>query len=219
MIDQLFQDIRFGLRMLRSSPGFTAVALLSLTLGIGVATSAFSELNGFVLRDVPGVAKPGDLVLIEPPTSYVNYQNYRDRGDLFAATLAYVAPVPLGVLVAGRTERTWGALVSSSYFAALGVRPSLGRLFDHDADQPGRAPAVVVSYRFWQNHLSSDRSVVGKSLRINGQPCTVIGAAPDGFQGASPLVYVADLWLPASVAASVAPELSGHSGRVLLRQE
>lgn len=77
------QDIRFGLRMLKTAPGFTAVALLSLALGIGVATSAFSELNGFVLRDVPAVSRPGELVLIEPPTSYPNYRNYRERSDLF----------------------------------------------------------------------------------------------------------------------------------------
>ena len=91
------------------------------------------------------------------------------------------------------------------------MRPSLGRLFGPEEDQPGRAPTVVVSYSFWQNHLGSDRSIVGKALRINGQPCTVIGVGPDGFQGASPLVYLADLWLPASVDASVAPELADHA--------
>jgi len=207
----LIQDIRFGLRTLAGARGFTAVAVLSLALGIGVATSAFSELNGFVLRDVPGVARPDELVTVEPPTSYPNYQRYRERSDLFSATLAYAAPVPLGVFVGGRTERTWGHLVTASYFSTLGVRPSLGRLFGPEEDQPGRAPTVVVSYRYWQDHLSSDRSIVGKALRINGQPCTVIGVGPDGFQGASPLVYIADLWLPASVDASVAPELADHA--------
>ena len=203
------QDIRFGLRMLKTAPGFTAVALLSLALGIGVATSAFSELNGFVLRDVPAVSRPGELVLIEPPTSYPNYRNYRERSDLFKAALAYAAPVPLGVLVGGRTERTWGHLVSSSYFSTLGVRPALGRLFGPEDEAAGRTPIVVFSFRFWQNHLGSDRAIVGKSLRINGQPCTVIGIAQEEFQGASPMVYSADLWLPASVDPRVAPELAG----------
>jgi len=211
LFTDFYQDIRFGLRSLAGAPGFATVAVLSLALGIGVATSAFSELNGFVLRDVPGVARPGDLVTIEPPTSYPNYQRYRERSDLFSATLAYAAPVPLGVSAGGHTERTWGHLVTASYFSTLGVRPSLGRLFGSEEDQPGRAPTVVVSYSFWQNHLSSDRSIVGKALRINGQPCTVIGVGPDGFQGASPLVYLADLWLPASVDASVAPELADHA--------
>jgi predicted permease len=208
---ELRQDIRYGLRMLRASPGFTAVALISLTLGIGVATSAFSELNGFVLRDVPGVVKPGELVALAGPASYPNYKHYRTRSDLFSSTLAYVAPVPFGVSLGGRTERTWGHLVTPSYFPTLGVRPILGRFFNQDEEQPGRAPTVVVSYRFWQNHLGSDPSVIGKALHINGQPCTVIGVGPQEFQGASPMVYVADLWLPVSVEARVAPELTGNA--------
>ena len=205
------QDIRFGWRTLAGSPGFTAVAVLSLALGIGVATSAFSELNGFVLRDVPAVARPDRLVTVEPPTSYPNYQRYRERSDLFSASLAYAAPVPLGVSAGGRTERLWGHLVTSSYFPTLGVRPSLGRFFNPEEDQPGRAPTVVVSYSFWQNHLGSDRSIVGKALHINGQPCTVIGVGPEDFEGASPMVYGADLWLPAAVDARVAPELADHA--------
>ena len=205
----LIQDIRFGLRSLSGARAFTAIAVLSLALGIGVASSAFSELNGMVLRDVPGVARPDDLVTIEPPTSYPNYLRYRERRDLFSSTLAYAAPVPLAVSTSGHTERTWGHLVTSSYFPTLGVRPSLGRFFVPEEDQPGRASSVVISYSFWQSHLGSDAAVIGKSLRINGQPCTIVGVGPDGFQGASPVIYGADLWLPAAVDPSVAPELAG----------
>lgn len=208
---ELRQDIRYGLRVLASSPGFTAVALISLSLGIGVATSAFSELNGFVLRDVPGVLKPGELVVLAGPASYPNYRRYRARSDLFSGALAYVAPVPFGVSLGGRTERTWGHLVTPSYFSTLGVRPALGRLFNQEEEQPGRAPTVVVSYRFWQNHLGSDRSVIGRTLRINGHPCTLVGVGPQEFQGASPMVYRADLWLPVSVEGRVAPELADHA--------
>lgn len=208
---ELWQDIRYGLRALAGSPGFTAVALISLTLGIGVATSAFSELNGFVLRDVPAVEKPGELSGLAAPVSYPDYRRYRERRDLFSGTLAYVAPVPLGVSLVGHTERFWGHLVSPGYFSTLGVRPVLGRWFSPDEEKPGHAPAVAVSYRFWQNHLGSEPSIIGRALRINGQPCTIVGIGPPDFQGASPLVYEADLWLPVSVGAAVAPELADNA--------
>jgi len=207
-LGELWQNMRYGLRMLADAPGFTAVALLSLTLGIGVATSAFSELNGLVLRDVPGVAKASELVALRAPSSYPNYRRYRERSDLFASTLAYLAPVPFGVMFGGRTERIWGHLVTPSYFSTLGVRPALGRVFEPGHEQRSQAPTVVVSYRLWQNQLGSDPSAIGKALRINGHPCTIIGVGPKDFLGASPMVYVADLWMPIWVDARVAPELA-----------
>ncbi len=208
---ELRQDVRYGFRMLARAPGPTAVALLSLTLGIGVAISAFSEMNGFVLRDVPGVEDPSELVMPAAPVSFPDYRRYRGQSDLFSSTLAYAAPVPFGVSLGGRTERTWGHLVTPSYFSTLGVRPFLGRLFTADEEQPGRAPTVAVSFRFWRNHLGSDPAIVGKTLSVNGQPCSVAGVGPEGFEGASPMVYGADLWLPLSVGERVAPELAGDA--------
>jgi len=210
-LSELWRDIRYGLRTLAASPGFTAVALVSLTLGIGVATSAYSELNGFIGRDVPGAGKPGELVSMEAPIAYPDYRRYRERIDLFTATLAYAAPVPLGVTSGGSTERIWGHLVSPSYFPALGVQPAMGNFFSSDEEQTGRSPKVVISYRYWQNHLGSDAKVAGKMLRVNGQPCTIAGVAPKEFQGASPMVYGADLWLPVSVGGSLAPELADQT--------
>ena len=211
LLGELRQDVRYGLRTLAASPGFTAVALLSLTLGIGVATSAYSELNGFIGRDVPGAVRPGDLVTMESPIAYPDYRRYRERVDLFTGTLAYAAPVPLGVADGKHTERIWGHLVSISYFPTLGVQPALGSFFAREEEQPGRSPNVVISYRYWQNHLGSDPHVIGKTLRVNGQPCAIIGVAPREFQGASPMVYGADLWLPASVSARVAPEVADQA--------
>ena len=120
---ELRQDIGYGLRMLAGSPGFTAVAVISLSLGICAPTSFFSEINASVLRDLPGVTRPGELVTPQAPVSYPMYGRYRERSDLFTSTLAYVAPVPFGVSLGGRTERTWGHLVTPSYFSTLGVRP------------------------------------------------------------------------------------------------
>jgi predicted permease len=204
------QDIRYGLRMLATSKGFTAVALISLTLGIAVATAAFSELNGFVLRDVPAIRDPEQLVTLRGPTSYPHYKRYREHTDLFSGTLAYIAPVPFGVSFGGSTERIWGHLVTPGYFETLGAGLSFGRWFGRDEEQPGRAPTVVISHRFWEQRLSSDPSPVGKTLRINGHPCTILGVGGPGFRGASPMVAGADLWLPLSVGAQVAPELADN---------
>lgn len=205
----MHQDIRFGLRRLAGSPGFTAVSLISLSLGICIATCAYSEMNG-LLRDLPGVSQPEQLVAFQGPVSYPDYNRYATLGDLFSATFAYVAPVPFGVSVGGRTERIWGHLVTASYFRALDVRPFLGRAFDRQDEHPGNA-TVVVSYRFWQEHLGSDRSIVGRPLRINGRTATVIGVGPKEFLGASPYLFVSDIWLPVSVDAAMAPELAGNA--------
>jgi hypothetical protein len=204
----LSQDIRHGLRVLAGSPGFTSVALISLALGIAIATSAYSEMNGMILRDLPPVPNPDQLVALQLPASYRSYKRYRDLTGVFSFTLAYRAPVPFGVSIGGHTERTWGHLVTPSYFSTLGVRPSLGRVFDSTQEQ---SPTGVVSYRFWQNHLASDASIIGKTLRINGHSAVVIGVGPKDFLGASPVLFVADLWMPLSTDANIAPELAGNA--------
>ena len=122
------QDIRYGLRTLANSPGFTWVALLSLSLGITIATCAYSEVNGLILRDLPGVPNPDELVALQAPASYPQYKRYRERSDLFSSTLAYVAPVPFGVSIGGRTERTWGRGRHTLVLFDFGSLSSLGPL-------------------------------------------------------------------------------------------
>ena len=215
------QDVKYAARMLAKSPGFTAVALISLSLGACIATCALSEMNGLVWREVPVVAKPAELVAMQLPVSYPDYQRYRDQTGLFASTTAWMAPTPLTVTLGGRTERYWGHLVTPSYFSTLGVHPALGSFFHQAQDRPGDTPSVVVSYNFWQAHLRSDPSVVGKSLRINGQAAILIGVGPPGFFGPSPVLYRADLWMPLADGTHVAPELAGnpleHRDRAILR--
>lgn len=209
-LSELRRDTRYGLRTLAASPGFAAGALISLSLGIGIATCAYSEVNG-LLRDLPGVPNPGELVALQAPVSYPTYKRYRELHDLFSGTFAYVAPVPFGVSQNGRTERTWGHLVTPSYFSTLGVRPRLGRTFDESDATPSQEPTVVVSYRFWEERLGSDPSAIGKTIRINGHPCTVIGVGPMEFLGASPALFAADLWLPVTADAHLAPELENDA--------
>ena len=206
---ELRQDIRYGLRMLAGSPGFTAVALISLSLAIAVVTCAYSEVNGLVFRDVPGVPNPDELVTLAVPASYPQYQRYRNRSDLFSSTTAYIAPVPFGISLGGRTERTWGHVVTPSYFTTLGAQPALGRFFDQEQER--QSSGVVVSYRFWQQQLGADPAVIGRTLHINGQPCTVIGVGPKDFLGASPAILAADLWLPVSADARTVPELADNA--------
>ncbi|HEY1493374.1 MAG TPA: ADOP family duplicated permease [Candidatus Solibacter sp.] len=203
------KDIRYAVRSLKASPGFTAVALLSLAMAICIVTCAFSEMNGMALRNIPAVQKPEELVALQLPSSYPNYQRYAAHRDVFSSTTAYLAAVPLGVQLNGRTQRQWGQLVTPSYFSTLGVRPALGRFFDETGQSAAVTP-LVVSHRFWQQQLASDPNVIGKTLRINSQPATVIGVGPKEFLGASPMLFAADLWMPLSVGERVAPELAGN---------
>jgi predicted permease len=208
---ELRQDLRYGWRMLIGSPGFTAVALLSLSLGICIATSAYSELHGLILRDVPGVMHPEQLVAAQMPTSYINYRRYRQRTDLFSSMLAYAAPVPFEVSIAnGQTHRKWGHIVTSSYFSTLGIAPGLGRFFTRQ-DEATCLSNVVISSRFWKEYFASTSLVLGKALRINGHLFTVIGVGPEGFLGASPLLYGADVFMPYWVNGTIIPELSGNA--------
>ncbi|MGD1071069.1 MAG: ADOP family duplicated permease [Bryobacteraceae bacterium] len=201
------KDARQGLRMLARSPGFTAVALISLSLGASIATCALSEMNSVVLRNVPGIARPGELAALQMPVSYPDYRRFREIPAVFSSTTAWLAPVPFDV----NRERIWGHVVTPSYFSTLGVSPALGRFFDLSPQGAEPAVPVVTSYRFWQEHLGSDPSAIGKTLRVSGQTATIIGVGPPGFLGASPMLYAADLWLPISAGAGVAPELAGNT--------
>jgi len=204
---QCLWDLRYEMRLLLRRPAFTFVAVVSMSLAICAGSSFFSELNGTILRDVPGVANGDELDTLEQPISYPAYRRFRDHADLFSATAAYIAPVPFGVSFDGHTQRIWGHIVTPGYFSTLGIRAAAGRFFDaRDEHTQGTAP-LVVSDRFWKNTLGSDPDVIGRTIHINGKLCIIVGVAPKGFQGASPMMFVADLWLPVSAGAAVAPEL------------
>ena len=206
----LGHDIARSLRALLASPPFTVVALLSLSMGICIAACAFSEMNGIVLRNLPVVSKPDELVALELPATYPEFKRYRERAGIFSAAAAYIAPVPFTLSFSGHKERIWGHLVSGSYFSTLGVAPAMGRLFGAAEEEPGTPPEVVLSYRFWEGQLGR-AAVVGKALQVNGRSCTVVGIGPKDFLGASPALYVADLWIPVTVGSQLAPELANDA--------
>ena len=204
-------DLRYEARLLIRKPVFTFVAVVSMSLAICAGASFFSELNGTILRDVPGVAEADELVTLQQPISYPAYRLFRDHKDLFSSTAAYVAPVPFGVGFGGHRERIWGHIVTPSYFSALGVTAEAGRVLDARDEVTQGTPPIVVSDRFWKRNLGSDPNVIGRAIHINGKLCSIVGVTPDGFQGASPMMFVADIWLPVSAGEAVAPELANNA--------
>jgi len=209
---EIRQDVTYALRVLAKSPGFTSVAILSLAVGIGMCCTVLSEIQPLV-GPPPGVRDPARLVTFWWSTaSYPYFERYRDERRVVAAATAVLGPVPFAVAFAGdrsaRAERFYGQLVSPEYFSTLGVTPAAGRFFSPETEKPGMPPVVVVSDRFWRTRLAADPYAVGRRLRLNGLMATIVGIGPKGFQGIWP-GYTADLFVPATCDASVAPELTG----------
>ncbi len=201
-------DIQFGLRMLKSSPGFTAVAVLTLALGIAVNSTVFSWIDAVLLHPLPGVHHPEDLALIETATpnrstSYVDYRDYRDNLKQVSG-VAIGRFTPLSVGDKGRTERAWAELVSANYFDVLEVKPALGRTFlpEEGRDREGGYPVAVISYRMWQNRFHGDPKVLGRTIRLNRHELTIVGVAPPKFRG-SLVGLVFDVWIPVTMATAM----------------
>jgi predicted permease len=195
----LLQDIRFAVRMLVKAPGFTAVAVLTLALGIGANTAVFSVLNALLLRPLP-VERPNELAFLENARygaghSFPNYRDLRDRNQTFAGLVGY-RMAPMELETDRSAERIWGYLATGNYFDVLGVKPALGRFFNQNDDvHPGASPYAVLSYGAWQARLGGDPAIVGKTIRVNRMPYTVFGVAPADFHGTE-LFYWPEVWVP-----------------------
>jgi predicted permease len=209
----IWEDIRYGLRMLRKNPSFTAVGIVTLAIGIGANTAIFSVVDSLLLRPLP-VADPGRLVVIASKVSdstlphrvsYPDYLDLRNQERIFSDVIAYeVAPVNLSGQP--RPERIWVEGVTPNYFSMLGVAAIRGRMFvPETSDSPGREPVLVLSYAFWQRHYFGDAGVVGRIVHLNSQPFTVVGVAPEGFPGTEPLVAV-DAYVPLEALHGLPPE-------------
>ena len=204
----VWQDLRYGLRMLRKNLGYAAVAVISLGLGIGVNTTIFSFVNALLFRP-PAVQGARELLEVwnqnlqgkgiesYTPLTYPDYLYYRDRNHAFSGLLAFDGdPRIVSWIRAGQGERAQGALVSGNFFSVLGVKPVLGRAFLAEEDQaPGAHPVIVLSHAFWAERLGSDPRVLGRSFNLNGTNFTAVGVAPAGFTGV--LVGLQpDFWTP-----------------------
>jgi len=211
-METIIQDVRDGIRSLLKRPSYTAIALVTLALGIGANTAIFSLISTVLLRPLP-VRHPEQLVEVYGTfhhgadytiQSYLNYKDYRDRNDVFSGLMAYRF-APMSISHENRNERVWGYLVSGNYFDTLGVQPFLGRYFIPEEDKtPGSHPVAVITYACWQKRFASAHDVIGQPLRINGQVFTVVGVTPDGFRGTE-VAYAPELFVPTMMAHEIEP--------------
>ncbi|HEY6290018.1 MAG TPA: ABC transporter permease, partial [Terriglobia bacterium] len=207
----LWQDVGYGWRTLRKNPGFTALAVLTLALGIGANTTIFSWINSTLLNPIPGARDASKIVsltlggtVVDPGQfSYPDYVDLRAGSRTFSGLMAFAFRT-LDLTGTGKPEQLWAADVSANYFDVLGVRPILGRAFVPAEDQkPGGAPVVVLSYSLWQRRFGGDDSILGRTIFLNQHPFTVVGVAPAAFQGTMTGLRT-DLWVPVMMQQQVA---------------
>ncbi len=200
-------DLKFALRQLIKTPGFTAVAVLSLALGIGASATVLCWIENLLWRPLPGVARQGQFVVFVSPQGggNVSLPDLRDFGDLgavFAGTVATM-PTPGFLRIGDHEEWVYGEITSANFFSVLGVPPLLGRTFRPDEDgKPGGDNVLVISEAMWRRDFAADPGVIGRVVNLNRQPFTIIGVVPAPFRGSwSAMAY--DFWVPLSMIAEV----------------
>ncbi len=198
----LFQDLRYALRQLGRNPGFAAVAILTLALGIGANTAIFSVIDSILLQPLPfpNAGKLVELVDIRDAQSDYDYpkawiREYQRRATTFSSISGYTLNAEYNVAGAGSSDRAFGSAVSTNLFDTLGVRPALGRFFSQPEEEPGQDRVVVLSHGYWQQHFGGDPSVVGKNILLDGVDRQIIGVAPKGIQFPD---LETQLWIPIS---------------------
>ena len=219
-MERLWQDLRYGFRMLLKSPGFTVVAILSLALGIGANTAIFSVLNSFLLAPLP-VERPTELVSIfttdtknpgNLPVSHWNFKDFREKNAVFTDVTAFT-PGGASMTVGKETTGVGVNMVAGNYFDVLGVRAMIGRTFLPDEDKtPDTSPVVVLSYGTWQRNFGGNPNIVNSTIVLNRQPFTVVGVTPQDFEdinlGGGP-----DMWSPIMMHNVLAPGSIFFEGR------
>jgi predicted permease len=192
-MESLLQDLRFGIRTLLKNPGFTAVAVLTLALGIGGNTTVFSWIRAVLLNPLPGVEHSERWLAVETvmpngeyhTSSYPDYRDFRDQNQVFSSMIGFeLVGVDMSIRNQAPPERVWGLIVTENYFDTLGVQPAMGRAFHAEPSQALNSdPYIVLGNGLWQRLFGSDRNIVGRTVHINGHPFTVIGVAPRNFYG------------------------------------
>ena len=233
-LETCVQDVRYGFRTLRKSPGFTAVAVLTLALGIGGNTAIFSVIHGVLLEPLP-FKDPARLYTLwernlkmgyeQNPPAAANFRDWRDHNTVFEQMAIFDTSRTFNLAGSSTPERVDGAAVSPGLFEMLGVAPALGRTFSSDEDELGRDRVVILSYGLWQLLFNADRSIVSKTVSIEGQACTVIGVMPPGFEfpgntGTILNIFTApaaQLWVPLALTPGDWSQRSSHYLQVLAR--
>lgn len=206
--ENLARDLRYALQMLRRTPLFSAIAILTLALGIGANTFIFTFIEGVLLRSPP-VSDPERLVSLNrggsPNMSYPNYADYRDQNHVFSNLVASRVNI-VNLSVRPRENfLVWGYEATGNYFQTLGIKPRLGRfLTPADDGAPGAHPLIVISDRYWHSRFAADPNVLGRVVKLNGYPFTIIGVAPPEFTGTE-LILACDFWVPMSMELQIEP--------------
>jgi macrolide transport system ATP-binding/permease protein len=221
-MDSVLQDIRYSLRALLHSPMLSAVAILSLGLGIGANTTIFTLINTLFLNPLP-VARPSELVALFTldtknttrfgnllPLSYPNLEDFRAQNDVLTDLTGYSPPLALACARDGEEpERVFAQLVTGNYFDVLGITPAAGRFFVPDEDRtPGTHAVAVIGHSLWQRRFGASPAVIGSTVTLNRQPFTIVGVAPEGFKGVTSM-FGPDIWLPSMMAAQVLAKQNG----------
>ena len=222
-MENLWSDVKFAARMMANTPGFTAVAVVTLALGIGANTAIFSVVNAVLLRPLP-FPEPDALVMLYETetqkgwTSHTvapgNYRDWSVQNSAFTAMAAF-RNANYNLTAKGEPTRVTGGRVSAGFFPLLGVAPQLGRTFTAEEDQPGRDRVVVLSDSFWRRQFGGDLDVVGTSVALNNETCTVIGVMPPGFQ----FPGRAELWTPMAFTPGESASRGSHFINVLARRK
>ena len=213
-MSSLLQDLRFGLRMLAKNPGFTAVAILSLALGIGGNATVFSWMQAVLLHPLSGVRDSGRLLAVETvmpdgtyhTSSYPDYKDYRDRNHVFSGLIGCeLVAVDMKLENEDHPQRNWGLIVTENYFDVLGVAAARGAVFhSNQARGEDSDPYIVISDALWRRRFGSDPNVAGKTVQLNQHLFTVIGVAPKGFMGTI-VGIAASYWVPMMMQPEVLP--------------
>src|SRR5215472_1478925 len=221
-IQDFAQDLRYGLRMLRKSPGFTAAAVLTLSFGIGANATIFGFINELLLRPPAGVAQPDRLLAVwnRLPDgqlmqfSYPDYLYFRDHNQAFSSLVAYNSdPTQASWTQKNRSNLIYVRIVSANFFPTLGVAPIMGHGFLPDEDtNPGSNPVVVLSHKFWQERLGADPHILGRTLTQNARVFAVVGIAPASFEDLRP-EFETDVWAPISMQKELEPGMDLLSER------
>src|SRR5580704_1821001 len=209
-MDRFRQDFLVAIRRLRSSPGFTIAAIVTLALGIGANTTIFSAVNALVFRSL-AVDRPDQLVTLNvrmgknefPSQSYLNYIDLRARNSVLSGLMIY-RPQPVNFsLGAGNNVRMWGYEVSGNYFDVLGVRAARGRMLTADDDRVrGGHPVAVISWNCWQQRFAGDPLIAGKTAKLNGMNYNILGVAPREFIGTE-MIYTPEIFVPIAMADQI----------------
>jgi putative ABC transport system permease protein len=196
--EEIWQDLRYAVRMMRKSPGFTMVVVIILALGIGANTAVFSIIDAVVFRPLP-VWHPEQLAAITSSSSYPDFLDIRNDDQVFSGVAA-LSHIPLELSNDEHPEGFAGRCVSANFFQVLGLRMAVGRGFMPDEDNsPGSHPVAVITYRFWEHEFGSDPAVLGKTLKLNGESLTIVGVAPKGFRDFEYLGANLHVWVPISM--------------------